>query len=377
MQEIQETKSSVNFLDFMKVIWEGRKTLAYGVGGVAVLSVIVTLLLPNWYKSTVRILPPKNPDMINPLGAASSVLKGMGSKGALGLLSQDLGPYNYLAILKSRSAMQAVVEKFNLIEVYDVSDSSLEDAIEELEDNVNFEVAEEQFIQIDVLDKEPQRAADMANYLAEVLNEISIRLGTGEARSNRAFIEARVLETRELLRVAEDSLRAYQERTHMIIPPTSDGGNGANPLAELYGEKAKKEIELGILRRSTSHDNPLAEQLEIELSEILRQISTYPEIGITSLRLYRELIINQKILEYLLPVYEQARIDEQKDVPVMLVLDRGVPAEKKDRPKRMIIVGLLVVTATVISVLLLLVLDSSQRSGLSVQLRTLFARNRL
>ncbi len=46
----------------------------------------------------------------------------------------------------------------------------------------------------------------------------------------------------------------------------------------------------------------------------------------------------QRILEFVLPIYEQAKIDEQKDIPVLLVLDKAVPPEKKTKPQRSLIV---------------------------------------
>ncbi len=49
-------------------------------------------------------------------------------------------------------------------------------------------------------------------------------------------------------------------------------------------------------------------------------------------------MIQQKILEFLLPLYEQAKINEQKDIPVLLVLDKAAPAIEKSKPKRSIVV---------------------------------------
>ena len=63
------------------------------------------------------------------------------------------------------------------------------------------------------------RAAAMANAYVEVLNRLSAELGTREARSNRVFLEERVQETRRLLRDAEDTLRAYQQKSGMMISP--------------------------------------------------------------------------------------------------------------------------------------------------------------
>ncbi len=36
-------------------------------------------------------------------------------------------------------------------------------------------------------------------------------------------------------------------------------------------------------------------------------------------------------------MYEQAKVEEQKDVPVILVLDKAVPPKRKAKPKRLII----------------------------------------
>ena len=93
----------------------------------------------------------------------------------------------------------------------------MEKAIKELDGNVAFEEQTDDNITIEVYDKDPIRAANMANYFVELLNEVSIRLGTQEARSNREFIESRVIDTRHNLQQTEEALREYQEYSGMII----------------------------------------------------------------------------------------------------------------------------------------------------------------
>ena len=123
----------------------------------------------------------------------------------------------------------------------------------------------------------------------------------------------------------------------VAIDPSTPGVSG---VAELYGMKAKKEIELGILKHSVSSDNALVKQAELELRELDKKLLTLPAVGIESLRLYRNLLIQQKIIEFLIPMYEQAKVDEQKDVPVLLLLDKAVAPERKTRPQRVLIVFL-------------------------------------
>jgi tyrosine-protein kinase Etk/Wzc len=325
--------------EILRVLASWRRFIIINVLAVTVLAVAVSFLLPKWYKATASILPPKEPDVFGSLGSAGSLLRGLTPGRALKGLGGSSGAYNYFAILKSRGAMEAVVRRFDLVTVYDVGDSSMEKAVKTLSGNVSFEMQEDDNIVIEVLDQDPGRAAAMANYFVDILNDISMHLGTIEGRNNREFIEKRLDRSKEDLRSAEDSLRRYQERAGMIIMPDA-GASSVAPIAEMYGVKARKEVELAILRHTSSGDSPPLKQMELELAELDRKIGTFPGIGVASLRLYREVAIQQKIIEFLVPLYEQAKINEQKDVPVLLVLDKAVTPERKTKPQRMLIVFL-------------------------------------
>jgi uncharacterized protein involved in exopolysaccharide biosynthesis len=344
----------------MVVQW--RKFILINLTAITVIAVAVAFLLPKWYKATASILPPRQQDLLSTLSSASSLLRSLPGGGRIPGLNQKSGAYNYMAILNSRSAMEAVVQKFDLINVYDTRDSSLQEAVKELEDNAKFETLDDETLVIEVLDKDPQRAADMANYFVEILNEISLRLGTREARSNREFIERRLDQSKGDLRKAEDSLKAYQEKSRFLIAPEASSAS-LSGIGELVAMKAKKEVELSILRQTTSGDNAAIAQLQIEIGALERKLQQFPEAGLTSFRLYRDVAIQQKIVEILLPMYEQVKVDEQKDVPVLLVLDRAVAPEKKDRPKRLVIVGLTLLGSIILNALFIFSYEPARRSG--------------
>ena len=92
-----------------------------------------------------------------------------------------------------------------------------------------------------------------------------------------------------------------------------------------------------------------------------KKVAKIPEAGLEAVRLYRDVAIQQKIVEFLVPMYEQARIDEQKDVPVILVLDKAVPPEKKARPKRFIIVVVWNIVGFILSVLFIFGREAAKR----------------
>ena len=326
------------FIKSISILLKWKRFIIINFIIVLLLSIGISFILPKWYKSTASLLPPKQPDIFGSISASSSILKGLGGLSKIGGLGQKSSVYNYFAILHSRTTMENVVRKFDLLSVYEISDSSMEKAIKALDANVAFEEQSDDNITIEVYDKDPIRASNMANYFVEVLNEISIRLGTQEARNNREFVELRVRETQKSLQHAEDSLREFQERSGMIITPEQT--TSADAVAALYASKAKMEIEIAIMEHNVPADNSTLIQKKLEFHELNKKISTIPQIGLKSFRLFRDVTIQQKILEFLIPIYEQARIEEQKDVPVLLVLDKAIPAEKKARPQRSLIVFL-------------------------------------
>jgi uncharacterized protein involved in exopolysaccharide biosynthesis len=359
---MNEHDRSIRLLDYLAMVVQWRKFILLNLVAITVIATGVVFLLPKWYKATASILPPRQQDLFSTLSSASSLLKSLPGGGRIPGLTQKSGAYNYMAILNSRSALEAVVIKFDLINVYDARDSSLQEAVKELEDNVKFETLDDETLVITVLDKDPQRSADMANYFVEILNDISLRLGTREARSNREFIERRLDESKADLRKAEDSLRAYQEKSRFLIAPDVNSASMSG-IGELVALKAKKEVELSVLRQTTSGDNAAIAQLQIELGAIDKKLQQFPEAGLTSFRLYRDVAIQQKIVEILLPMYEQVKVDEQKDVPVLLVLDKGVRPEKKDRPKRLLIIGLTFLGALILNAIFVFSYESARRSG--------------
>jgi tyrosine-protein kinase Etk/Wzc len=207
------------------------------------------------------------------------------------------------------------------------------------DDNFEVDWTDENILEIRVWDVDSKRASEMANYCVDLLNIRNYELQTTEARNTRVFIEQRLSQNKAELAVAEDNLRAYQEKEKMMIPTDVNGG-GLSEIASIYGAKAKKEIDLGILKETVGKNNPAYQQTELELKVLESKISKIPELGLTSLRLYREVFIQQKILETIVPLFEQAKVNEHKDIPVAYVLDQAVPGEKPDRPKRIFIVGI-------------------------------------
>ncbi|RPI06710.1 MAG: hypothetical protein EHM64_02070 [Ignavibacteriae bacterium] len=355
-------------MEYLHIFLKWRKVIVVTTISIFLGSILVSIILPNWYKSTVTLLPPKERIATNLPSSASSLLKGLSSVTKIGALGGNQDTYNYLAILKSRIAKEFIINRFNLKAVYGISDSTMDKTIEELEDNFKFVIEEEDYLTITVVDKDPQRAADMANYYVEILNRISLQLSTSEARKNKEFLEGRVAQVRLDLRKAEEDLKKYQEQKGILIIST-ESGPSMTAVGELYAMKVKKEIELAIMGRSVSKLSPELQRVKDELHEINKKIDLIPSSGIGAVRLYREVVIQQKILEFIVPLYEQAKVDEQKDVPVILVLDKAVPAERKTKPKRILIVAITSFTGIITLLLGVFSYEHLNASGLLTRIK--------
>jgi tyrosine-protein kinase Etk/Wzc len=346
-----ETPGST-LLDFLSVLTKYRKFVAPFILGVTLLVAIVALVVPKWYKSTASVFPAEKADLFGALEGVSSLMKSFSPGRALGALSGSTETDRYLVILKSERVLSSVIEKFDLVHVYDITKYPIEKTTKELLDNAEFIVEPEGNLTITVYDKDPQRAADMANYFVEMLNAVNTELQIKNARGNKTFIEARYKKNMTDLAAAEDSLKTFQQRYGVIAMPQQTEAS-IKAAAELSAQLALKEVQSAVLRRTVLPDHPSAVALQIETEELRHKLaqmdngglsraggtrifvpfSKVPEWGTEYLRRYREVEIQYKILQFITPLYEQAKVEEQRQTPSVIVLDHGYPAERKSKPK--------------------------------------------
>jgi tyrosine-protein kinase Etk/Wzc len=354
------TEKSKKLEDFLIILVRFRKSILMNVFIVTIAAVIISLLLEVKYTAVVSIIPPKKSQGIfGDLGGFSGTIKDITRTlgGRLGNVSEEA--YNYLVILQSRSASERVINKFNLREVYEIDDNvPFEDVIGELEDNVEFKIEDEGNILIYVTDKDSVRAADMANYYVEVLNEISIALNVSEARNNREYIEKRFLQLQSDIIRIEDSLKSFSKK-YNILEMEEQLKAAIAVATELKSQAEIAMIERDLLKINYDEDSPLVQNANVKVKELNKRLiemrygedkdlesslnlfvpfKDIPEAGIQYLRFMRDYEIQIKLLEFIYPIYEQAKIEEQKNIPVVLVLDKAIPPEKKSSPRRAIIV---------------------------------------
>jgi tyrosine-protein kinase Etk/Wzc len=364
-EQTTQTPASL-LMDLLTLLTKHRKFISRFVLSVTIVTAIVTLFMPKWYKSTASVFPAEKTDLFGALEGVSSFAKAFSPTRALSSLTGNPEADRYLAILKSGTVLGAVIDKFDLVHVYDITSYPGEKTAKELLNNVEFVAENEGNITITVYDRDPQRAADMANFFVEMLNKTNTEILVQNARANRQFIEERYKKNLADLAAAEDSLKAFQKRYGIIALPEQTEAS-IKAAAEITGQLALKEVEAGVLRRTLSPDHPSLIAAKIEIQELRNKLvqmnrgsgsptsemkvfvpfDRVPDLGGEYVRRYRDVEIQYKILQFVTPLYEQAKVEERRQTPSVVVLDRAGPAERKSKPK----VTLYALMALVISLL--------------------------
>ncbi len=338
---------------------------------VGILAVAVSLLLPNWYRSTASVFPPEEESFA--LGSLSSLV----AVSALGAGRNHLPVWAspsdvYAAILRSRTVVEAIIDEFDLMEVYKVD--NLDVAMKILRAQVTVRVGGHGIIFIHVENKDPELAAAMANAFVRELDKVNRTKRTSAAGQARKFLDNRLQASQAALVDAEETLRSLQETTGILDPEEQVRG-AVRALTQLETQIVLKEVELDILSSRLGPGHPDRASLEREVAEMrskLRELETgedaertglreLPKLSLDYLRAFREVQVHQALDEFLRREYESYRIQEERDTPTIYVLDPARPAEKKIRPKRSILCIGATVLAFLASLALVIVFEAFRR----------------
>jgi tyrosine-protein kinase Etk/Wzc len=361
-------------IDTIHIFVRRRKFIVYFVLAVVILTLLISLLVPNQYRAEATILPP-NPERDAMMGLIfASVPSGIaGITGAGGLLGGPTASDLYANIMKSRVIMDKIIEKYQLKREFKTR--TLEDAYKSLLSITNIIVTPEGIITVTVMYKNKKLAANVANSFVEELDRFNTETAMTAGKKYRLFIEQRLKETIDAMANAEDSLRSFQEK-HKTVALNEEIQSAIQTIAQLKSQIIMKEVQRGAMAsNSSTMMNPYVANIDQELAQLRIQLSKIefggmgntnefgagfsmpfaklPELSMEYARLLRDVKVQEAIYELMIQQYEQAKIMELKDTPTVQFLDRAVPPEKKSFPKR----GILLLTVFFLSLLMALFLS--------------------
>ena len=362
----------INLMDLLLVIAKHNRLILKFTGSVALLAVVISLLMDNVYTAKVMIMPPQQSQS----SAASIMLSQVGALGSLA--GVDKSPSGlYIAMLKSRSVADYVIDRFKLMSVY--KKKTYVATRKKLEDSVTMTAGKEGMISIEFDDTDPKRAAAIANGYILGLDTLVRRIAVTEAGRRRLFFENELKKSRDNLDAADLAMKSLQEKTG-VISIEAESTSILTAEANLRAQVAAKEIELSAMRGFATAQNPdvrRAEQMLVSLRAQLAKLegqsrgtkiempakNKIPSMAIDYMRRMRDLKYYEGLLTFVSQQLASARLDEAKDAPVIQVVDKALVPEKKTKPKRALIVILATLMAFFMGVLFAFFKEASERAS--------------
>ena len=308
------------------------KILMYFYFGCMGITALISFLLPKEYMAKTTIFQPTEEKFLQ-----LKTQKSAKSKVLLPPSNTEL----FLSILKSRSMQNAIIKKFNLQRIY--RKKTKEQAREELNKRVKIGISPEKMITVVVIDNNPRRVCDIANFYPEFLNKKIQSLNIITAKRNRIFIEERLKKTISNLRRNEEKLKEFQVKNEIFA---SNGNDNLNSIYQDLNKKLiEKELHLKKIERYLTPEEVEVRNTKKEIEEIKTLISRLPYLKEKISQLLREIKTQEKVYSFLTAQLEEAKIEESRDTPVVQVLDKAsIPEEpySPDIPKNLLIVTLII-----------------------------------
>lgn len=320
----------------------------------------VSLLLPKWYTAKTSIFPPE-PTVAMPMYAE---LVQQLSAPLLGPVASGAAPETiYIEMLKSRTVGEKVVAEFGLMDLYGAS--RIEDCLDELHSHLGFTLLENGLLIVTFEDREPERAAAIANRMVQLIDETTRGLKVSRAARTREFVERQVVERQTLLAQAETDLKEFQQKFD-AVDLDEQLRSAMDIVTSLSARAIALDTEMRIMAHYTSKTSEEYQRKQTEYNEVVSQLSKLktndkstdgdmmrsfipalsdiPDVALQYIRLKRAVEVQTTVYTMLVSEYEKARIEEARDTPVVQVLDAAAPPNLRSRPKRklLMLVGLLI-----------------------------------
>ena len=335
------------------IIFNGNSIIKITFIGILLILFILIFIYPVTYTSTVTVLPPEKN---NEMTGLSSLI---GSQDFSGLLTAGAGSANsqlYQQILESRSASVFVIKKLNLIDYFNTD--NVYKAAGKLEKHISVDVTKEGIIKLSselstplfplFANKDSVRdlAARISNSYVEGLDNINREKLSSKAKKARVYIEGQIQKTKTTLDSVENRLMVFQKSNKAVSLPEQVNA-AIDAAAKLKAEIMKTEIELGLLEPNMREDNKTLLALKNKLNNLQEQYNKMemgskdylvafkevPELGKELTNLLREVKIQNEVYTMLQQQYYKEKIQENKDLPTVEILDEAIPPLKSSGPK--------------------------------------------
>jgi tyrosine-protein kinase Etk/Wzc len=354
---VMTEKQSIDILDVLIVLAKKKSFILLTTFFVTVAVIIYSLLVPKYWHSHVSFTS-VGQDKTS-LAGAQALLSGFGTT----LSTTEL---NHIIILRSRGFSEKIINDFDLVEYFEIVDDDslavMHLAIKQLhEDVLSISIDDDSgMITIGVETKDRYLSSRIANAYYDMLERYTLDSKMSKGRERRTFLEKRIETLESDFKHYSAELETFQRETNLLdLKAQQEAIIGV--YSDIAAAKIEAEIELEYAQRYLSGENHLISGLQEKvrvLNNQIKQMETgdselkpqylvnlddIPNLANRFMQLTLNLEIQKKVIEFIYPQFEQAKLDELSDISTLELIDRAVPAGIRSRPKRarMVILGFL------------------------------------
>lgn len=304
---------------------------------IAVIAIVASVIFSSpafitpLYKSTVVLFPTSTNSISKALLAENS-----GGEKDILEFGEDEQAERMLQILNSNRIRDKIINKFNLMDHYEISpDSKYRNTrlFKEYESNISFHRTQFMAVKITVYDKDPAIAADIANEIATLIDSTVNEIQQERAQRALKIVKTEYFQLQADIKQMQDSLKRLMQR----------GVHDYESQAEMINRQLAIEIGKG--------NNAAVRRLENKLSDLAN-------LGGAYVTLTNTLEFDVEQLSLIKAKYKEAKVDAEQVLPQKFVVSKAYKAEKKSYPIRWLIVVVSTFSALFLGLLVIVIIEN-------------------
>lgn len=336
MTNTTQTERAFNSKNLIAFIYQWRRPIQIMTIAAFLLSVIFSgpyFITPK-FRSSVVLFPTSSNSVSKAL-----LSERVDAKQDILQFGEDEQVEQMLQILSSTRIRERIIAKYNLMAHYQIDTIarySYTKLFQEYESNIKFRRTEYMGVMIQVLDRDADTAAMIANDIADLLDSTKSEMQHVRARKALSIVEEEYFQLRDEVQMMEDSLTTLR---HF-------GVHDYETQAEMINQQLAIEI--------AGNNKSGVKALEAKLEVLAKYGGPY-----VSLR--DQLEHEKKQLSLIKAKYEEAKVDAEEVLPQKFVVSRAYKAEKKSYPVRWLIVVLSTLGTFFLTIIVILIIDNIEQ----------------
>lgn len=312
MENKQQNGYNFNSVDLLIYMWKKRWILI-GVGFFAALtSIIISIMITPMFEANVIMFPASSTSVSKEL----LVHNYSGRQNVHGFGEEDQAE-QLLQVLNSEPVRSRVIEKYDLMEHYEIDPAGkypITELLEQYKSNINFRLTEFMSVEISVMDRDPLTAAAMANDISDLVDTVF-----NEMKKERAYAALKLVDKE--YRESEVDLLLLRDSLNMIFFGfTRDLDHDGNSTEGLVRAITKNYVKYQAMQ------DKVRNQASIEIALGLRLL--------------------------------EARVEATQNLAHKFVVERAIPPEKKAYPNKSLIVIVSTFASLLFALIILIIIDN-------------------